>query len=161
MSVPGVDATLDQAIRPAPTHVSKFERRAMGSPLRLTVTGVPAATALVAWGCASDEFERAEQAMSRFRESSDLTRLNRAAGSAGPVEVAPRLRRALAAAWRAHHLTDGRFDPRVLGDLERLGYRGAPVEIAALASRLVALADRRGSVPLRRRRGPGRPGWHR
>lgn len=33
-----------------------------------------------------------------------------------------RLRIALAAAWRAHRRTAGRFDPRVLLDLERLGY---------------------------------------
>jgi thiamine biosynthesis lipoprotein len=107
-----------------------FERRAMGSRLRLTVTGATPGAALLAWGRVSDEFERAEQAMSRFRESSDLTRVNRAASSGGtaePIDVDARLRRALVAARRAQRLTDGRFDPRVLRDLERLEYRGAPL----------------------------------
>jgi thiamine biosynthesis lipoprotein len=107
-----------------------FERRAMGSRLRLTVTGATPGAALLAWGRVSDEFERAEQAMSRFRESSDLTRVNRAASPGGtvvPIEVDARLRRALVAARRAQRLTNGRFDPRVLRDLERLEYRGAPL----------------------------------
>jgi thiamine biosynthesis lipoprotein len=106
-----------------------FERRAMGSPLRLTVTGAAGGAALLAWGRVSNEFERAEQAMSRFREASDLTRVNRAAssGEVDPIDVDARLRRALVAARRAQGLTGGRFDPRVLGDLERLDYRGAPL----------------------------------
>jgi thiamine biosynthesis lipoprotein len=61
--------------------------------------------------------------MSRFRPASELTALNRAVGNA--VRVSPRLYRAIAAARRAWRLTDGSFDPRVLSDLERLGYRGA------------------------------------
>lgn len=108
---------------PASTTRS-FERRAMGSPLRLTVVGAADGAALVAWGVVSAEFELAEQAMSRFREASDLTSVNRAAGSGRPIEVDRRLRRALVAAWRAQRVTAGRFDARVLPDLERLGYRG-------------------------------------
>jgi thiamine biosynthesis lipoprotein len=38
-----------------------------------------------------------------------------------------RLRIALAAAERARRLTDGRFEPRVLVALDRVGYRGAPL----------------------------------
>jgi thiamine biosynthesis lipoprotein len=106
----------------------RFERRAMGSPLRLSVAGVPAATALIAWGAVSDEFERAEQAMSRFRDTSDLTRLNRSAGDDTLISVDRRLRRSLAAAWRAQRVTGGRFDARVLADLERLGYHGVAVD---------------------------------
>jgi len=115
------------AAGPAERSVRRFERRAMGSRLRLTVTGASAGVALLAWGRVSDEFERAEQAMSRFRDSSDLSHLNRAVGSGALVEVDRRLRRALVAAWRAQRVTGGRFDPRVLRDLERLGYRGAPL----------------------------------
>jgi len=136
----------------------------MGSPLSLTVTGAAPGAALLAWGRVSDEFERAEQSMSRFRESSDLTRVNRHAGSltgsrgaVAPVEVDARLRRALVAAWRAQRLTDGRFDPRVLGDLERLDYRGASLSdrpdlpLQALqsrpeATRWLTVAGRRSAV---------------
>jgi thiamine biosynthesis lipoprotein len=97
----------------------------MGSPLRLTVVGRAAASAEQAWRVVVGEFEVAEQAMSRFRETSDLTLVNRAAGTGRAIEVDPRLARALAAADRAGRLTGGRFDARILADLERLGYRGA------------------------------------
>jgi thiamine biosynthesis lipoprotein len=72
--------------------------------------------------------------MSRFRDTSELTALNRTAGSGVARPVSARLRRALVAADRAHRVTDGRFDPRVLADLDRLGYRGAPVDDGAAAT---------------------------
>ena len=62
--------------------------------------------------------------MSRFRASSDLTRLNATAGRGEAVPIPWRLELALVAADRAHRVTAGRFDPRVLRDLERLGYAG-------------------------------------
>jgi thiamine biosynthesis lipoprotein len=82
----------------------------------------------VAWSAVSETFEAAEAAMSRFRETSDLTTINRSAGTGRMVPVDRRLIRALVAADRAGRLTGGRFDARVLGDLERLGYRGVPVQ---------------------------------
>ena len=107
----------------------------MGSALRLTV-GPEAAdeagdaddagdAAGAAWAEVVDEFERSEQQLSRFRETSGLTELNRAAGTGRAVAVGRRLERAVIAADRARRVTDGRFDPRVLVDLDRLGYRGA------------------------------------
>jgi thiamine biosynthesis lipoprotein len=77
------------------------------------------------WRSVLDEFELAETAMSRFRDTSELTTLNRSAGSGIPARPSRRLRQALVAADRAHRITAGRFDPRVLVDLDRLGYRGA------------------------------------
>lgn len=100
----------------------------MGSPLRLSVVGVAVDEAAEAWREAVREFEAAEQAMSRFRDTSDVTIVNRAAGSGSCLPVDRRLGRALAAADRAERLTDGRFDARVLGDLERLGYAGAVLD---------------------------------
>ena len=110
-------------------RLDAFDGRAMGSPLKLSVVGVPAGTAAAAWREVVQEFEAAEQAMSRFRDTSDLTLVNRAAGSGGCVPVDRRLGLALAAADRAGRLTDGRFDARVLGDLERLGYAGARLAV--------------------------------
>lgn len=100
----------------------------MGSPLRLTISpgpGVDVEMIERAWAQVVGEFEAAEGAMSRFRESSDLTLLNRVAGLGVGIPVDRRLERAMAVADRARRLTGGRFDPRVLADLERLGYRGA------------------------------------
>jgi FAD:protein FMN transferase len=78
-----------------------------------------------AWAAVRAEFQTAEAELSRFRPTSDLTRLNLTAGSGRPVEIPRRLERALVAADRAHRVTGGRFDPRVLRDLDRLGYPGA------------------------------------
>ncbi len=113
-----------------------FEGRAMGSPLRLSVSvgaepagraaGVNIEAAAV-WAAVRDEFEASEAAMSRFRDDSEITRLNRAAGIGPAIWVSARLRHALSASDRAHRLTAGRFDPRVLRDLERLGDSGAPI----------------------------------
>jgi thiamine biosynthesis lipoprotein len=73
------------------------------------------------------EFEACDAAMSRFRGSSEITELNRSAFDGAPRSISRRLRQALVACDRAHRMTDGRFDPRVLKDLERLGDRGAPI----------------------------------
>lgn len=59
-------------------------------------------------------------ACSRFREDSELSRVNRAAG--GQVAIGPVLTRELDIALRAAELTDGAVDPCVGGALERAGY---------------------------------------
>lgn len=106
----------------------------MASPLRLTACGPAsgpsdwAQDVEVAWSAVRAEFEAVETEMSRFRESSDLMRLNRAAGTGRPLPIPRRLERALVSADRAHRVTDGHFDPRVLRDLERLGYPGASLD---------------------------------
>ena len=111
---------------PAPDGAARFERRAMGSPLRLTLVGVPAGRAGMGWARVSAAVEEIEEALSRFRPTSDLVRLNDHAGDPAGVPVHPRLVAALVAAERARRVTGGAFDARVLRDLERLGYAGAP-----------------------------------
>ena len=96
----------------------------MGSPLRLTVAGVAADRAAAGWERVSGAIEEIEQALSRFRPTSDLVRLNHVAGDPAGLAVHPRLVAALVAAERAWRMTGGAFDPRVLVDLERLGYVG-------------------------------------
>ena len=110
---------------PATANLERTSRagragRAMGSPLRLQLAGEPP-PALVdrAWSAVVDEFEATEQALSRFRPSSEVHQLRLARGwSETPSR---RLVAALTVADRARRLTGGRFDPRVLVDLERLG----------------------------------------
>ena len=101
----------------------------MGSRLRLTIGGGTAAPDDAAghWRTVVDEFELADAAMSRFRETSEITALNRIAGTSVAVRPSRRLRVGLVASDRAHRLGLGQFDPRVLTDLDRLGYRGAEV----------------------------------
>ena len=88
-------------------------------------------TTVVVRVCEPGELERAESvirreldaidlACSRFREDSELTALNRRAGST--TRVSPLLREALGVALRAADLTDGDVDPTVGRALELAGY---------------------------------------
>lgn len=111
-----------------------FSGRSLGSSLRLTVhlpepAGVSAHTAAErAWDEVRAEFEAVDAALSRFRDDSELTMLNRRAGTGDVVRVSRRVRVALAAIDRAGRVTDGRFDAGVLGSLERIGEHGADLD---------------------------------
>jgi thiamine biosynthesis lipoprotein len=83
------------------------------------------AAADAAWAEVRAEFGAVDLALSRFRNDSELTDLNRLAGSGEVIRVSARLRQALAAIDRASRVTDGRFDASVLGALERIGEQGA------------------------------------
>jgi FAD:protein FMN transferase len=115
-------------LRPADAApaVERRAARAMGSPLRLQVDrAAPPETVDAAWSAVVDEFEATERALSRFRESSEVHRLRLAGGLA--ERPSRRLVAALSAADRARRVTDGRFDPRILPDLEALGLVPLPV----------------------------------
>ena len=102
----------------------------MASPLRLSIApgelpdDIADLVADAAWTIVRATFEVAEAAMSRFREESELTRLNRRVPEA--ASVSRPLERALSAADRANRVTGGRFDPRIVDALERIGYAGVP-----------------------------------
>jgi thiamine biosynthesis lipoprotein len=67
--------------------------------------------------------ERLELMWSRFVPESDISKMNRARGSA--VTVHPETLRLLEAAGRGFDMTGGRFDPTVLASVEALGYAGS------------------------------------
>lgn len=98
----------------------------MGSRLRLLVSSSDPGEASVdqAWESTKRAFEAVDAAMSRFRPDSELTRLN--LGGRRPAIVSALLSNAIVLAERARRMTDGRFDPRVLGNLERLGFDAVP-----------------------------------
>jgi len=81
------------------------------------------------------EFAAVDVALSRFREDSEMTALNRLAGRGGVALVSWRLRTMLAIAHRARRLTDGRFDASVVDALERIGEHGAPLECPDIQDR--------------------------
>jgi thiamine biosynthesis lipoprotein len=121
--------------------VLAFDGRALGSSVHLFVDpldtsamradGQPAERAARdAWSAVCDELEAVDRALSRFRDDSELTAVNRLAGTDRVVEVSWRMRTALAAMDRARRLTAGRFDASVLRDLERLGEHGADLTLA-------------------------------
>lgn len=131
----------------------------MASPLRLAIAreglaeGVSNLVVDAAWTIVRGTFEVAEVAMSRFREDSELTRLNRR--SPGGATVSRPLERALVAADRARRVTGGRFDPRIVEALERIGYvgvtqRAAGAEIAPASNRIVEPHPPSGGIALPR-----------
>ncbi len=101
----------------AATATARWE--ALGSTVVLRVTEprwLPRAAAILA-----RELEAIDRACSRFRDDSDLTRVNAHAGGR-PVPVAPLLVDALQVALRAAELTDGDVDPTVGAALVLSGY---------------------------------------
>ena len=70
---------------------------------------------------AEDFFAGVEAELSRFRSTSALSRLNRAAGH-GPEVISPMLWTVLVTALEAAHESRGIYDPTVLHSLERAGY---------------------------------------
>lgn len=100
-----------------------FGARAMGSPLRLTIVGLPPLTAQRAWETVTAEIEVSEQSLSRWRADSALSRLNATAGNGDWTAVDGRLFALLIASARAQRISGGRFDPRVVARLEALGER--------------------------------------
>ncbi|HET7420653.1 MAG TPA: FAD:protein FMN transferase [Candidatus Dormibacteraeota bacterium] len=66
------------------------------------------------------EVRRIDEACSRFKPESELSRLNRAAGTT--VKVSPVLQEALLAALLAADMTDGLVDPTVGRRVEEIGY---------------------------------------
>ncbi len=121
-------------------HWIRVHRQAMACRFEVTLSGedaryVPAARDLL------DEIDRIESALTVFRETSDLVRLNRAAG-AGPVPVDEALFSLLRLCREMHARTGGAFDvtttplSRCWGFLRREGRLPSPEEIAAARERV-------------------------
>jgi FAD:protein FMN transferase len=89
--------------------------RAMGTDIELFVD---AQTGDKALADAEAEFHRLESLLSRFRDESDLSRLNRE----GAIEAKPDLARVTELALQARERTGGRFDPTVHDALVGAGY---------------------------------------
>jgi thiamine biosynthesis lipoprotein len=68
---------------------------------------------------AQEDLRETERVLSRFREDSELSQLN----CEGSLVASERLLDAVRAAARAHALSGGLLDPRVISSLESLGYR--------------------------------------
>jgi thiamine biosynthesis lipoprotein len=94
----------------------------MASEIALTgwFAATPVSEAEEAADAALDVFHEVEAVCTRFDPSSPLMILNASPGRSS--DAPDLLRRAVLEAHQAYVLTAGRFDPRVLGDLVRLGY---------------------------------------
>ena len=89
--------------------------RAMGTEIALFVDAEDAEAALDA---AEWEFHRLESLLSRFRDDSELSRLNRD----GAIEAGPDLLRVVTLALAARERSGGRFDPTIHDSLVAAGY---------------------------------------
>ena len=97
-----------------------WEGHVMGTEARLLVVTVDPEAGDEALVRASEDLEATEQALSRFRGDSELSRLNRS----GTAVAGERLLIAFREAIRAYEWSGGLLDPRVIVPLERFGYRG-------------------------------------
>jgi thiamine biosynthesis lipoprotein len=112
---------------PDPTALASSDGRALGTDVRVVVTR----------GARLDAARRAmdrvladiDQACSRFREDSELSRLNAASGS--EHTVSPLLATAIGHGLRAAQLTGGDVDPTVGTAMRLIGY---DVDFASVAS---------------------------
>jgi FAD:protein FMN transferase len=93
------------------------QTRALGTTARIVTCGGDAEEAAALMAVQLEQFE---QACSRFREDSDLTRVNESSGHT--VTVDPILVDAVEVALRAAELTDGRVDPTIGRAIRMLGY---------------------------------------
>ncbi len=94
--------------------------RAMGTEVEVLAVGADAAAMAVLGAGAADALEAREARWSRFRPTSELCRLNDAAGA--PVVVSGSTFDLIAHAVDAWRDTGGRYDPTVLAALEAAGY---------------------------------------
>ena len=95
--------------------------RALGTEVKLMVVTDDARAGERALRLAVEDLEQTEQALSRFRPESELSRLNRE----GTLLVGSRLLSAIRAAVYAYEWSEGLLDPRVIESLEGFGYREA------------------------------------
>lgn len=85
----------------------------MGTMLVVTAWVTDSARALPALVAARDSVRLVDSLMSTYRDSSDVSRVNVAAGAAAPVHVAPQTMTVLEKARLYWRLSDGAFDPTV------------------------------------------------
>jgi thiamine biosynthesis lipoprotein len=90
--------------------------RAMGSDVHLVVVGGPPSLPEVA----RDLVEELERRWSRFQPTSEISRLNQLAGH--PVRVSTETLTLVRLALAGARVTGGRYDPTVLGAVQRAGY---------------------------------------
>ncbi len=121
---PGLTHRNNMAI---PVGMRRAEFRAMGTTISLLLPNNEFCAGVEA---TQDLFAEWEQTLSRFLPESELSQLNRQAGT--PVNVSPLLFRVLYAAYIAAQETEGLFDPTLLPQLVGIGYDRSFDELPAI-----------------------------
>jgi len=116
-----------------------IEFRAMNTPVMVAAQGPLARQGMQA---ARELIEAGERRFSRFLQDSELSQLNRSAGTW--FSASPEMLDLLQKARHFFEATGGLFDPTVLPDLVRLGYNRSMDEIRAQNSVVPSNASERG-----------------
>jgi thiamine biosynthesis lipoprotein len=111
--------------------------RAMGTDCHVLVEALDENVETTLLTLAVERVELLEQSWSRFRPTSELSRLNARAGS-GPIEVSADLLLLVTRMSQAWRESDGLFDPTVLDSMNRLGY---DADFAEVSTRVIPAAS--------------------
>jgi thiamine biosynthesis lipoprotein len=130
--------------------------RAMGTEVELFLAAAPGAAADQALESAEREFERVEALLSRFRDDSELSELNRV----GRIEAGGDLLAVVELALDARDRTHGRFDPTVHDALVAAGYDRTFEQVAADGAATAVAARCGGRVRVTGREIELEPGTH-
>ena len=108
LAVSGCSA--DTAAPPQPAaRIVERSRVSMGSEVRLTAWTADEANALLAFEHIFEDFDHLDRVLSVWHETSEISRLNAAAGKA-PVKIRPEVLEALQIAQQIGRWTNGKFD---------------------------------------------------
>lgn len=91
-------------------HIIERSRTAMGTYIHITIWGNDDEKAVAAIDEAFAEFERIDKLMTTWTDTSEVSRINLAAGSGKPVEVSPELIAVLERANEDSKMSNGAFD---------------------------------------------------
>lgn len=130
--------------------------RAMGTDVELFLAAAPGPAADQALAAAEAEFERLEALLSRFRDDSELSELNRD----GRIEAGDDLLAVVELALDARERTEGRFDPTVHDALVAAGYDRTFEQVAPDGAATVVAARCGGRVRVTGRTIELEPGTH-
>jgi thiamine biosynthesis lipoprotein len=133
-------AALDAAIPPPEPQqfaLLRFSRQAMATTFEVLLPfGTP--NALGAAEAALDEIDRLEAQLTVYRDTSEVSRLNRAAPHAA-IPVEPGLFELLQTARRVYDETEGAFDPTAGALIKAWGFYRGPRRVPSDAERQAAL----------------------
>ena len=91
-------------------HIIERSKTAMGTWVHVTIWGADDAAAVNAIDKVFTEFDRIDRLMTTWTDTSEVSRINLAAGDGKPVTVSPELIGVLQKANEASRLSDGAFD---------------------------------------------------
>ena len=115
-----------------------IDDRALGSSLRVVVT--PEANVVVAKAAIDELLRAVDLAASRFREDSELSRLNSTPGR--ETVISPLFARLLAAALHGARVSGGAVDPTVGAAIKLVGYETDFAQVAADGSEMTLAVSR-------------------